>query len=117
MKKVMMEFEVSMRPSIWALLNILMIINWKTENVAHSTFFTRIEERFWKDFNITKHQLFFVLEIVLFEACLEVGGNSLRHVCEIMSVEQQAKKWAKFLAEAGFVCCKVPAAAAMQRPG
>ena len=57
-----------------------------------------------------------MLEIVLFVASLEVGGSYLTLLCEIMSVELQAKKMTEFLAEAGFVCCKVPAAAAMQIP-
>jgi len=58
-----------------------------------------------------------VLEVVLFEACLEVGGNSLRLLCEIMSVELQAeKKGTKFLAEVGFLCYQDPAAATMQSP-
>ena len=57
-----------------------------------------------------------MLEIVLFVAYLEVGGNALTLLCEEMSIELQRKKWTKFLAEADFICCNVPAAAAMQSP-
>ena len=48
MKQVMLEFEVSRQPSILTLISILMIINWRRENVAHSTFFTKIEGKILK---------------------------------------------------------------------
>jgi len=90
MKQVMMEFEVSMQTSILILLNILMI-NGRRQNVAHSTS-QELKKNFEKTLILQDTNFFFMLELVLCDAYFEVEGNCLRHLCEIMSVELQAKK-------------------------